>query len=80
MCTSDSIADEYHYLFICNNTKVIYLRNQSIPNFFITNRTMSKFSELLSSVSSNMAQAKKLNSYFRDLFKLLSEYSHSSQF
>ena len=68
ICTNDFIADEYHYLFTCNNVNIIKLRNQLIPKYYTLKPNLSIFAELLSSVSTNKAQARDLNNFIKEIF------------
>jgi hypothetical protein len=36
-CSKDVIGDEYHYLFICNNTDIQSLRSKYIPKYYVQN-------------------------------------------
>jgi hypothetical protein len=72
ICEKDCIADEYHYLFVCNNVEIEKVRNQLIPQYYVQKPNIEKFAKLLNSVSVNTDHAKKLNLFVKEIFKILS--------
>lgn len=37
LCTENTVGDEFHYLFLCKNAKVVEFRNKFIPSYYIKN-------------------------------------------
>ena len=44
----DVIGDEYHYLFICNNTEIQRLRSKYIPKYYVQNSSVAKIAGIFS--------------------------------
>ena len=45
---SESIGDEFHYIFLCNNATIVNLRNKYIPHYYCTNPSIYKMKGFLS--------------------------------
>ena len=69
----DVIGDEYHYLFIYNNTEIQRLRSKYIPKYYVQNSSVAKMagifslcnSQLLKSVALFLKGISKLFQYIR---------------
>ena len=48
LCNSNSIGDEFHYLFTCSNENIKKLRKKYIPNYYTSNPNVGKMIGLLS--------------------------------
>jgi hypothetical protein len=47
-CSKDVIGDEYHYLFICNNTEIQRLRSKYIPKYYVQISSVAKIAGIFS--------------------------------
>jgi hypothetical protein len=50
----DVIGDEYHYLFICNNTEIQRLRSKYIPKYYVQNSSVAKMAGIFSLCNSQL--------------------------
>lgn len=65
----ESIGDEYHILFICQNENIVQLRNKYIPVYYRNNPNASKMKGMLSMC--NTVLYKKLSIFIKKIASLL---------
>ena len=53
----DVIGDEYHYLFICNNTEIQSLRSKYIPKYYVQNSSVAKMAGIFSLCNSQLLKS-----------------------
>lgn len=53
-CDANAIGDEYHVLFICNNTDIVMLRARYIPEYFVCRPSYFKYTSLMQSTNVNI--------------------------
>jgi hypothetical protein len=56
-CSKDVIGDEYHYLFICNNTEIQRLRSIYIPKYYVQNSSLAKMAGIFSLCNSQLLKS-----------------------
>ena len=56
-CSKDVIGDEYHYLFICNNTEIQILRSKYIPKYYVQNSSLAKMAGIFSLCNSQLLKS-----------------------
>lgn len=56
-CSKDVIGDEYHYLFICNNTEIQRLRSKYIPKYYVQNSSLAKMAGIFSLCNSQLLKS-----------------------
>jgi hypothetical protein len=67
-CSKDVIGDEYHYLFICNNTEIQRLRSKYIPKYYVQNSSLAKMAGIFSLCNSQLLKSVAL--FFKGINKL----------
>ena len=53
----DVISDEYHYLFIYNNTEIQRLRSKYIPKYYVQNSSVAKMAGIFSLCNSQLLKS-----------------------
>ena len=48
LCNNESIGDELHYVYLCQNEQIQRLRAKLIPSYYITNPCQNKLNGMLS--------------------------------
>lgn len=48
LCNESCIGDEYHYLYVCNNSSITELRKKYIPKYYTTYPSVLKMQNMLS--------------------------------
>jgi hypothetical protein len=56
-CSKDVIGDEYHYLFICNNTEIQRIRSKYIPKYYVQNSCVAKMAGIFSLCNSQLLKS-----------------------
>ena len=51
ICNLETVGDEYHYLFECNNEELVELRKRCVSNYYRVRPNMYTFIEFMSSFS-----------------------------
>ena len=69
LCMDGSVADEFHYLFICSNENVLKLRDKYIPAYYINYANVFKLYGLLSNC--NTPVLRKLAVFIQKMMKIL---------
>ncbi len=53
-CNADAVGDEYHVLFVCNNTDIVMLRAMCIPEYYAYRPTYFKYDLLIQTTNVNI--------------------------